>query len=217
LDVSHQTANNIKIEMMDILEQLLIGYKSIIYPEYAFPNSFRGRGKIRAIVLGADPTHIVEDKPLKLKVVFGLDQINSEYWLGIQNNLSLISELQMDNIYVQNVCKNYFTKETSKNEFWPEIAKKVWLPELKIELDSLFDYKIPVFMTTEIILKISVHDTVKYLTASKIYTECLYVEEKDNFLNRKLFALYRHPRYSLSRWPEYCNFLKRELMKGVNT
>jgi hypothetical protein len=56
--------------------------------------------------------------------------------------------LDLDKIYAQNLCKNYFYYKKDKNVLFTQIAKKYWLPYLKFELDSLFRPKIPVFITS---------------------------------------------------------------------
>jgi len=200
---------------MEILERLIFEHPSLISPNSHFPRPFIGKGEIKVIILGADPTHIVEGKPLQINMVFGLDLKDSPYWRGIRKNLSHITGLTQDNIYVQNVCKNYFLKETSKNDRWISIAKEYWLPELSLELNSLFTKEIPIFLTTEIILKACILSDNDFIPASRIYKECLYISEKDNLLGRKLFALYRHFWYSLDRWPNYSSFLITEINKST--
>ena len=192
---------------MEIIEKLVSKYGSLISVENSLPLEYRGTGKIKAIILGADPTHIVVGKPIPMGMVFNLDRSNSPYWRGIRTNLSQIKGLTMDNIFVQNVCRNYFKLETSKNVFWVEIARNYWIPYLKNELDNEFPKTIPILMTTEFILNAALSNQNKIHSALSIYTQCLYISEKDNLFNRKLFALYRHPKYSLKSWREYCEFL----------
>ena len=44
----------------DILKKLLAEYPDIVSEKYLFPKPYHGKGEIRAIILGADPTHIVQ-------------------------------------------------------------------------------------------------------------------------------------------------------------
>lgn len=87
-----------------------------IYPDDYFDvdklqEAFTGKGPIRAIVIGADPTF--EKDNGKFKVVFGLDDENSIFFKSILDNLQEIG-INLDNIYVQNLIKTYFKSETSK-------------------------------------------------------------------------------------------------------
>ncbi len=42
-------------------------------------------------------------------MVFELDNDKSPYFRSIMKNIDLADGLSMDNIYVQNLCRNYFT------------------------------------------------------------------------------------------------------------
>lgn len=144
--------------------------------------------------------------------VFGLDNPNnSPYWRDINNNLKQIG-LTLDNVYVENVCRNYFNRETSKNKIWEEVAKEYWIPVLKKELDK-FDEWIPVLMTTQFILWAALEDQARRIKAGTIYQECISIPAEDNLFKRKLYALYRHPYYSLKRpdWEKYKNFLTKQI------
>ena len=85
-------------------------------------------------------------------MVFGLDKEKSPYWNSINRNIKQLSNLSMDNIFVQNICTNYFLQETSKNKNWIEIARDYGCGYLKQELDAKFDKTVPILMTTEFIL-----------------------------------------------------------------
>ena len=159
------------------------------------PAAYRGNGPIKAILLGADPTNngTKDNKGLKeLKTVFGIGEF-MEFFRPQESNLRQIG-LDKENLYIQNICRNYFKKEISKNKYWGEIAQ-VWFPYLKEELDK-FDAakKLPVLSTSEVIMKVLVEE--KVANPSAIYANNLsYVSE---VLGRQVYALYRHPRYSLS-------------------
>jgi hypothetical protein len=196
-----------------IISSLAQEYTGIVSDEFDIPKAYKGQDQIKAIVLGADPTHIVDEKPIEMKVVFDLDDPeNSPYWRGINMNLKHIG-LTLDNLYVQNVCRNYFTCETTQNKKWEEIARKYWIPYLKQELDNGFDKRIPILMTTQFILWAALEDNTKRIKAANIYEEYISIPEEDNLFKRKLYALYRHPSYSLKRpkWGSYVKFLNKEI------
>jgi len=83
-------------------------YNKIIDDYNQFPLPFcNNLNNVKAIVLGTDPTN----RQRRINKVFDLDDPNSPYFRIIKQNLSLI-DIGLDEIYVQNLCKNYFTIET---------------------------------------------------------------------------------------------------------
>lgn len=98
------------------------------YPELAgccnlkiqeLPEAYEGTAEMKAILLGADPTNngIKEDKGQKqLKTVFGIGEF-TEFFRPQLGNLKQIG-LDVNNVYIQNLCRNYFNHETSKNKCW---------------------------------------------------------------------------------------------------
>ena len=149
----------------EILDKLIASYPDLVHGEYPFPGPFRGKDRIKAIILGADPTHIVDGIPQQINMVFGLDKQKSPYWNGIARNIDQIGGLSVEDIYVQNVCRNYFKLETSKNKFWVEIAREYWIDFLKDELDKMFHHEVPILMTTEFILHASLIDSNRSIKA----------------------------------------------------
>jgi hypothetical protein len=192
----------------ELLSQLQLKYE-VVNKLYPFPKPFIGVEKIKAIVLGADPTHIINEKPKPLDMVFQLNNLKSPYWRSIQANINQIENLTLSNLFVQNLCRNYFNKETSKNPKWIEIARYNWTPFLKKELDNKFDKSVPILMTTEFILNSVLIDENKRLKAKDIYTNCITIPSEYNLLRRELIPFYRHYYYSLKKeeWKEYLLFL----------
>lgn len=195
----------------DLFKRLLKEYPDLIYDRYPFPEPYIGDGQIKAIVLGADPTHIIDGAPKTLHTVFGLNSEGTPYWNSIWRNIEHISNLSMSNLYVQNVCRNYFTRETSQNKKWLTIARNYWIPYLKIELNNQFDKEIPILMTTEFILNSSLINKEKKIKAKDIYSKHIVIVGTNNLFHRSLLAFYRHPRYSLKNWPAYQDFIASRL------
>lgn len=196
----------------EILNGLVKNFPELIHNIYPFPATFTGNDKIKAIVLGADPTHIVNGEPEQLEKVFQLNKPKSSpYWRSMNTNIAQIANLSLDNLHVQNVCRNYFTKETSKNKDWVHIARNYWVEHLKEELDSKFDKEIPVFMTTEFILHSLLIDDYIKIKAKDIYQNCITIKKEDNLLARELIAFYRHPKYSLSNWNNYRDYISSKI------
>lgn len=73
------------------------------------------KDNVKAIILGCDPTNT--KKEYEFETVFGLrntdeDEYGNLFFRDIYENLKSIG-LNKSNIYVQNLCRNYFVKETS--------------------------------------------------------------------------------------------------------
>lgn len=200
----------------ELLTQLRTEFPSAIANNYPFPEPHEGKSEIKAIILGADPSHIVNDKPVPMEKVFGLHQENSPYWRSIKRNLDMIPGLGMDNVYVQNVCRNCFNKETAKNKDWLTIARKYWIPFLKEELNKKFHGSVPILMTTEVILNASLKNESKKLKASDIYNKNITIAPEDNLFGRELLAFYRHFAYSLEKKSNYRSFLSQKINAAIN-
>jgi hypothetical protein len=109
-----------------------------------FPNPYPEFLKsIRVIILGADPTNPGKNE---LSYVFGLENKQSPYFAPILKNLKKLG-LGLGDIYVQNLCPNYFEEVTDKNRVYEEIASKYWLSFIIEELDMQFPIEIPVLVT----------------------------------------------------------------------
>ncbi len=195
-----------------IFERLKAEYPGLVHDRYPFPRPYKGSGEIKAIILGADPTRMVNNHPQPFFTVFELDNKKSPYFRSIRKNLGLIKGLSMANVYVQNLCRNYFTKETSQNKDWVKIARHYWAGFLDDELNNMFPASIPVLITTEFILKACLKND-KADKAAKIYTDCLSISGSDNLLGREMIAFYRHHRYSLANWVEYRQFVSEKIIR----
>ena len=155
--------------------------------------------KVKAILLGADPSNNSDKgKTVQLEYVFGINGKDKRYFTGIARNLKAIN-LSQDEIYAQNLIRDYLPEETSKNKNWEATAEK-WVEILKKELDS-FDpeRKIPVLVTAQVIFEAL---TDKKLPSPKeIYLSRAdgIVQPNENRLGRTLLPFYRHFTYSLEK------------------
>jgi hypothetical protein len=156
--------------------------------EIKLPMPYPGKsGNLKAIVLGADPTHPHPEK--ELKYVFGLENEKSPYFTSILFNLNFLG-LGLENIYVQNLCPNYFKKVTDENDGYINIAEKYWLPVIKMELDSQFSPDIPVFVTAWKPLIAIAHEAAQYQNNKISIYENVVIFMK-NKLDRPVIALFR--------------------------
>jgi len=152
-----------------------------------FPEAFAEKPEnIKAIVLGADPTN---PQGNFFEYVFGLENPNSPYFRSILMNLATI-DLNLGNIYVQNLCPNYFTNETDKNIAYESIASKYWLAYLKEDLDLRFNSHVPVLITAWKPLLVVAPDAEKFKDKKiAIYSQAVIFNQ--NFLGRPVFAFFR--------------------------
>lgn len=161
--------------------------------------NFKSLSSVKAIVLGADPTNPSERR---FERVFGLKNPKSAYFRGIKDNLKAVG-LRMPDVFVQNVCRNYFNEVTNKNDEWEEVAR-LWVPILKKELDSQFDRNIPVLLTAKKIFNVLVNDRdLIRKPVKEFYDEVRFIQANENLLGRLLIPFYRHPAYRLKLWPVY--------------
>lgn len=183
---------------------------SVDFKYTTLPEPYHGKNKIKAILLGADPTNNgIKSNPgiITLDNVFGINSDYEKFFFGPQKqNLSLLN-LSKDDLFIQNLCRNYFKEETAKNKEWNDIAK-LWLEYLKEELTE-FDKKIPILVTAEKILKVLIPNNIAAITLYRNPNK--YLPFYSDFLQRNVFPLYRHPKYNLSVQQVYKNFLKTKL------
>ncbi len=188
------------------LESLLGGTK---LPRIPFPKPFCfDEKRVKAIVLGADPTNTKENT--QFATVFGIGSGDGRYFRDILSNLKLVG-LGLETVYVQNLCRNYFNEETSKNKLW-EKAAKFWIPRLKDELVKI-PADVPVLLTAEIIYKALMNPGQRIVGAAECYSgrATIPIRSETNGLNRPLIPFYRNPTYRLNdpRWDTYRRTLKQ--------
>jgi hypothetical protein len=158
--------------------------------------------RVKAIVLGTDPS---SPRGVFIRMVFGLEDPDSPYFRAILENLNRVG-LSLDDVYVQNLCKNYFRVVTRVNPCWSEVAA-LWRGFLQKELDGLFDRRVPVLITA--------WDLYRVLTSSPtaakpsdLYRNQVVVNPEENHLGRTIVPFFRHWFYSLDRWGEYGERIK---------
>jgi hypothetical protein len=172
--------------------------------------------KVKGIIIGADPSNFSNHGITReLDTVFGLEDINSQYFRSIIKNLKEVG-LDFSDIYVQNLVYNYCNKVTDKNPFWYDFAK-YWKPELKDELDGFFPHDIPVFITSNKVFctltkEFGIKRPKNYYD---YYDNGTILKENSNYLSRKLIPFFRYTKYNLSNsnWPNQIKAIK----KLVNT
>ncbi len=134
--------NNIElsIEVRKILGKLKNSeISSYIDRSLSPPDPFRGRGKIRLIVLGQDPTVQNPEYRKKIKITLLLNQPG-----GLRTYLEKVCkalDIDLDeNIYATNLLKNFFTvPPDTMHKKDPQFFRKAadhWIPLLKEEIEE---------------------------------------------------------------------------------
>jgi len=159
--------------------------------KYPLPSPFipPDKEKIKAFILGADPSNfsINGKETRKISCIFDIGN-DKRYFSSINQNLIQIG-LSQNNVYVQNMVRNYMDKETQHNPKWNLFADK-WLPYIKQEFDSIDPLrKIPVFVTAEIVIKFLLHNSSNLGRALSYYsaTKKIPIEPSENKLERNKF------------------------------
>jgi hypothetical protein len=161
---------------------------------------------IRAILLGCDPSN---RHCQNLPYVFGINpshKIFNGLVESLRKNLRAVN-LDLENVYSQNLCRNYFRDETSKNKKWKTVAE-MWIPVLKEELDEKFSKDIPVLLTSEVLYKVLLNGNIVRRKAKTFYFVnkkeiIIPIPSEDNKLYHPLIPFYRHYAYQLQKRTEY--------------
>ena len=189
------------------------------------PEPFRGRGKIRLIVVGQDPT--VQDPAYKknVKVVLLLNQHGQlRTYLG---NVCKGLDLDLDkNIYATNLLKNFFTRPpdeiNKENPQFYEKAADYWIPLLREEIEEFED--VPVLTLGEPVLncltkgpdRILIRYSWGFEGPGQYGGKFGYIKPDENVLGRVVFPFphlpgLRHPIYSRQRMDGYLASMKKQI------
>lgn len=164
-------------------------------------------GKVKAFVLGCDPTAFSKEERLKpvgkrkckkFDTVFDIDGDDDRYFAGILSNLKKI-DLSLDDVYVQNLVSDYQEEESSKNKNWIRIAQG-YISGLIEEFSKIDPSgKTPVLLTSELLYKALLKDKEKRIPARDFYElrAEIPIPPDVNKLARPLIPFYRHRAYVL--------------------
>lgn len=162
------------------------------------------KSKVKAFVLGADPTNFSKDKKrVDLYFAFGIGQ-NPNYFRKMLLDLNQVG-LHLEDLYIQNLLPDYQDKETGKNENFKRKASEN-TKAIVIEFNAIDPLKkVPVFITAEVIYKAVLNEDEIGFKAEELYsleTE-IPVPPNRNKLKRSIIPLFRHDKYRYTNWPEY--------------
>ncbi len=189
----------------------------------AVPNVFVGRGEIKLIVLGQDPTVKDAKKRKDITVTLNLDKRGAVhiYLTQVCNGLGIDLD---QNVYATNLFKNFFIKPPTQIEEFDIFAAFLpyWLPLLKEELARFPN--MPVITLGEPLLQTLVFDKSKGLVRDYWgYTadwqrnprlSFSSVPPEDNKLGRRFFPFPHQPSlrklFYKAMLPAYIDYLRTQ-------
>lgn len=182
--------------------------------DYTYPKPYVGNKQIKAILLGCDPSNRHHHD---LEFTFAIhhpEKTFNRFVSGIDKQLQNIG-LDLESVYAQNLCRNFFDEETNNNPIWAEVAE-LWIPFLKEELTQ-FGQEIPVLLSAEVLYKVLLSNGIKPAKAADFYN-CrvpFTIPSEHNKLNRPLIPFYRHFYYNLAKdeWKQYRQGLANHFIK----
>ena len=193
-----------------IVSELISNYGNNVLADIPFPKAWcKDISSVKAIYLGCDPSN---KKNIRFEFVFALENNKPLFNNFIKTNEANLREVDLnwENVYVQNLCQNYFKEETSKNiKLWKKIAKEYWIDNLRKEL-SIFDLKIPVLLSSYSLYEVLLKKGVEKIKPIEFYCcrEKIPVKPELNLLNRPLIPFFRNRQkrdYHLSN-PDWINY-----------
>jgi len=189
--------NELSIKVRKIIIKLASSeISSYIDTSLTPPDPFRGRGKIKLIILGQDPTVQDPEYRKKIKIALLLNQQGGlrRYVGNICKGLGIDLE---ENIYATNLLKNFFTvpPDTRRKED-PEFFRKAadyWIPLLKEEIAEFEN--VPVLSLGQPVLNCLTKSTDEVLIRyswgyegpAKYGQNFGYIKPEENVLSRIIF------------------------------
>jgi len=162
------------------------------------------KSRVRAIVLGADPTNYSDGgNQVQLQYAFGIG-LDPRYFNGILENLNLLG-LHLEDLYIDNLLPDYQKAETGKNKDFVKDAK-LGIPDLLKRFATVKGSKsMPVFLTSYEVYKAVLKGDDKIWTAGELYNleTDIPIPASANSLGRPLIPLFRHTKYNLNKQDQY--------------
>lgn len=186
------------VDNSKVLDELKSDYGEYLNLDLPIPKPYYENLKsVKVIVLGSNPMYIKDSA--EAAFVFNISTFKhglegEEIFGNIHDNLQAIG-LGINQIYAENLCKNYLKHISVHDEAWVRIAS-IWGRHLKEQLNELFTKDIPVLITAPWILKAlgkEIRDGMYY------YTENVFINPEDNILDRLLIPFFRQRQYDLNK------------------
>ena len=217
--------NELSIEARKVIDKLAISeISSYIDTSLTPPDPFRGRGKIRLIILGQDPTVQDPEYRKKIKVALLLNQPGGlrRYLGDICNALDIDLD---ENIYATNLLKNFFTvpPDTMRKkdpQFFPKAAAH-WILLLREEIEEFEN--VPILPLGEPVLncltkspdRVLIRNYWGYEGPAQYGPNFSYIEPTENILSRVIFPFPHLPggahKIYQQQFDSYLAFMKKHM------
>ncbi len=216
--------NQLSFEVNKIIDMLGCSeIASYIDQSLTPPDPFRGRGEIKLLVLGQDPTIHNPEHRKKLKVTLLLNQSGRlrRYMKDICNGLGLNLD---ENVYATNLLKNFFTvPPDSLSKTQPEFFRKAadyWIPLLRDELEEFKN--VPVLPLGQPVLRcltknprVLIRNYWGYEEPAQYGPNFGYIEPAENILSIVIFPFPHLPGRShkiyQQQFDSYLAFMKKHM------
>lgn len=190
-------------------------------PKFRMPKPYIGKGPIRLIFLGQDPTVKDSASRQSIKTVLNLDRRGSVlvYLSGVCQKLGIVLQ---HNVYATNLFKNFFVQPPTKIKEIDifQVFLPAWLPLLQEELAQFPD--IPVITLGQPVMQILIKSGVPILVREYWgYTSewkegklvpLQFIKPAENRLGRMVFPFPHQPsirkEFYKQRMDDYIAFMK---------
>jgi len=217
--------NELLIEVRKVINKLASSeISSYIDTSLTPPDPFQGRGEIKLIVLGQDPTVHNPQHRKNLKVTLLLNQPGRlrTYIEDICKGLDLGLD---ENIYATNLLKNFFTvppdTRSKKNPQFFRKAADYWIPLLREEIKEFEN--VPILPLGEPVLncltkseqRILIRNFWGYEGPAQYGKNFAYMKPTENILSRVVFPFTHLPGRShkiyQQQFDSYLEFMKKHI------
>jgi len=217
--------NELSIKVRKVIDRLTsseIG--SYVDRSLTPPEPFRGRGKIKLIVLGQDPTVQKPEHRKQIEVTLLLNQQGrlKTYLEDICKGLGIDLD---ENIYATNLLKNFFTippdKRRKEDPQFIQKAADHWIPLLKEEIEKFEN--VPVLPLGQPVLncltkspdKVLIRYYWGYEGPAKYGRNFGYIKPEENVLGRVVFPFPHIPglshKFYRQQMDGYLAFMKKHI------
>lgn len=220
-------SHELSIQTRKVIDKLAQSeISSYINTSYTPPDPFRGRGKIKLIILGQDPTVRDPEHRKNLKIVLLLNQ-PGRLRTYVQNICKALDIALDENIYATNLLKNFFTdRPDTMREKDPQFFGKAaayWIPLLREEIAEFGN--VPLLPLGEPVLNCLVKSPERVLIRTFWGYEGPghygrnfgYVKPVDNILSRAVFPFPHLPGLSHEFYRQQMNGYLGFMKKHINS
>ena len=214
------SAINFKQEVNDIIQRLSKYPSNPIQPESGIVPPFTGKGEIKLIIIGQDPTIRNVERRKDINVTLNLDK-NGALRTYIER-ICLSLGIQLNNVYATNLFKYFYTIPPAQTLDILEAHLNENLTLLSKELSSF--PRCPIITLGEPVLKLLVNqgnpDIVRYYWDYDKKTKLSkgnfhLVSAQDSKLSRDFFPFCHQPSirkdFYNKTFDQYVNFMKRKI------